>query len=186
MRKLFIIFYIIYLGNTQHAFSQAYQTTSGNVEFLSKAALNEFKGKSDQLNGLIDLDKNLVDFYIDLNTLQTGIGLRDRHMRENYLETTEFPYAEFTGKVVNMDEALKEQLKNGKEVMVDGEFKIHGVSKDMKIKGTLKQSTDGEVLELSAQLKVLLGDHGIAIPKVMFYELSEEQTITITVHLKSP
>lgn len=70
-----------------HGVSQVFVTENGSVEFLSKAPLNEFTGKSSNLNGLVDLDKNLLDFYVDLNTLNTGIGLRDRHMRENYLET---------------------------------------------------------------------------------------------------
>lgn len=70
--------------------AQSYLTESGNVNFLSKASLNEFNGESDKLNGLIDLSQNLLDFYVDLNTLDTGIGLRNKHMRDNYLETEDY------------------------------------------------------------------------------------------------
>lgn len=184
MKKLFIIFYLAFLGSTQEAFCQEFTTESGYAEFLSQASLNEFTGKSDELNGLVDLEKNLVDFYIDLNTLKTGIGLRDRHMRENYLETKDFPYAEFTGKIKGLDEEMISAFENGQKVTAVGKFKIHGVEREMEIKGEIMHDDEKNTMHLNAKFEVLLGDHDIAIPKVMFYELSEKQIVTINVSLK--
>ncbi|EOZ98381.1 hypothetical protein A33Q_1035 [Indibacter alkaliphilus LW1] len=161
-------------------YSQEFLTESGYVNFLSKASLNEFNGESKQLNGLVDLDKNLLDFYIDLNTLKTGIGLRDRHMRENYLETHKYQFAEFTGKIAEGPE-----LKPGesRKVTAKGKFKIHGVEREIEVPGTIKRINDSN-LELEANFKVILSDYKIDIPKVMFYELSEEQSVTIKATLK--
>jgi len=155
---------------------QDYITKGGKVIFLSKAALSEFTGESEQLNGLINLDKNLLDFYIDLNTLKTGIGLRDRHMRENYLETKKYPFAEFTGKMKPMPGSVDGQKM---EVTAIGIFKIHGVEKEIEVKGFLTK-INAEQFSLEASFKVLLGDYKIDIPKVMFYELAEEQEVSIT------
>ena len=80
-----IIFSILMISSKSNA--QSYMSESGYVEFVSTAPLLEFKGTSDNLTGLIDLDENLVDFYVDLNTLDTGIDLRNNHMRDSYLET---------------------------------------------------------------------------------------------------
>lgn len=170
---------ILYFG-IYSAFAQAYQTETGKAVFLSKAPLNEFTGESDQLQGLINLEKNLVDFYLDLNTLQTGIGLRDRHMRDNYLETEKYPFAEFTGKMLRVPD-----LQNGqaKEVTVNGKFKIHGVERDVKIEGLLQQLKNGE-LSLKANFDVLLGDYDIPLPKLVFYELAEKQAVSIEAVLK--
>ncbi len=160
--------------------SQAFKTEKGNVEFLSKAPLNEFIGKSADLNGLVDLDKNLLDFYVDLNTLDTGIGLRDRHMRENYLETKKHPYAEFTGKIASVIQLTKGQSKN---VTAKGKFKIHGVERDIEVPGKLTALSDTE-LQLEATFKIVLGDYNIEIPKIIFYELADEQVVTIKATLK--
>lgn len=173
-----ILSFLIFHSNGLKA--QEFLTEKGKTLFISKAPMSEFTGESGQLHGLINLDKNLLDFYIDLNTLKTGIGLRDRHMRENYLETKKFPFAEFTGQIENVP-----TLIIGKEVPVTakGKFKIHGVEREIEVPGTIKKLTEGE-LALKAEFKVLLGDYNIAIPKVMFYELAEEQIVKIDAVLK--
>ncbi|HSI74799.1 MAG TPA: YceI family protein [Lunatimonas sp.] len=160
---------------------QVFMTESGHVEFLSKAPLNEFTGKSSNLNGLMDLDMNMLDFYVDLNTFKTGIGLRDRHMRENYLETKRYPYAEFTGKINPLP---KLEIGQSMSVSAKGIFKIHGVEQEIQVPGKLTSLSDTEI-QLDASFKVLLGDYNIDIPKVVFYELAEEQEVTIRATLKA-
>lgn len=160
--------------------AQVFKAERGKVEFISKAPLSEFTGTSEKLHGLVDLNKNLLDFYVDLNTLETGIGLRDRHMRENYLETKKFPFAEFTGKLKSLP-----LLTAGQSVPVvaQGKFKIHGVERNIEVPGTLTLDGSGDLL-LDASFVVLLKDHKISIPKVMFYELAEEQQVRMQLRMK--
>ena len=66
--------------------AQAWYAETGHVEFLSNVPLHDFIGTSDVLTGRIDLAENTVDFFVDLNTLDTGIGKRDKDMRKT-LET---------------------------------------------------------------------------------------------------
>jgi polyisoprenoid-binding protein YceI len=117
----------------------------------------------------------LLDFYIDLNTLKTGISLRDKHMRDNYLETKKYPFAEFSGKL-NTPPAL--EVGKIYEVIATGKFKIHGVTKTINVPGKIKVVSASQV-DLNANFKVLLSDYKISIPKVVFYELAEEQDVTI-------
>ncbi len=161
-------------------FAQSFKTENGDATFLSKAPLNEFTGKSSQLQGLIDLDKNLLDFYLDLNTLKTGIGLRDRHMRDNYLETKKYPFAEFTGEI---QESTEIAVGETKKVTAKGKFKIHGVEREIEVPGTLKRTSQDELV-LEATFMVLLNDYDIDIPSVIFYELAEEQEVSILATLK--
>ncbi|SMD45296.1 Polyisoprenoid-binding protein YceI [Aquiflexum balticum DSM 16537] len=174
----FSIFIVLTVFGKTHA--QSFKTEKGNVEFLSKASLSEFTGKSSDLNGLIDLEKNLLDFFIDLNTLKTGIGLRDRHMRENYLETKKFPFAEFTGQINSPVELTKGQSI---KVTATGKFKIHGIEREIEVPGMLTLSDENSI-QLDATFKILLSDYQISIPTIVFYELAEEQIITINAQLK--
>lgn len=157
------------------ALGQEFLTKNGEVTFLSKAPLNEFEGKSNVLNGLIDLDKNLLDFFIDLNTLKTGIGLRDSHMRENYLETDKYPFAEFTGKLEKIPELM---LGEKMPTKASGTFKIHGVERQIEVSGFLTKIQNG-MIELESSFDIRLSDYKIPIPKLVFYELAEEQKVTI-------
>lgn len=161
--------------------AQVFHTDNGKVVFLSKAPLSTFEGKSEKLKGLIDLEKNLVDFYLDLNTLQTGINLRDKHMRDNYLETKKYPFAEFTGKIVTPEPSTLFSSGETTEVTAQGIFKLHGVEKNMEVKGILRR--EGEQLLLTASFSVLLSDFNIEKPSLVVYELADEQKVTIDVVL---
>jgi polyisoprenoid-binding protein YceI len=173
MRGLFIlcIFFV-----SLSAFGQEYLSKNGDVSFLSKAPLNEFEGKSSSLNGLVNLETNLLDFFVDLNTLKTGIGLRDSHMRENYLETEQFPFAEFTGKLVQQPTLI---LGAKTPVKAVGKFKIHGIEREIEVPGFLTLVQNGKV-ELDASFEILLSDYKIPLPKLVFYELAQEQKVTIS------
>lgn len=168
---------LLFLVLFSFAFSvraQEFQTQGGKAIFLSKAPLSEFTGESKNLKGLIDVEKNLVDFYLDLNTLKTEISLRDKHMRENYLETEKYPFAEFTGKF----ESVPKLTASPEAVKVKGKFKIHGVERDVTVTGILKKLANGS-LELKAEWIIALGDYNIEIPKLVFYELAPEQQVSI-------
>lgn len=175
----FLMTYMLFFLVLTPLVGQQYKGEKGEIVFISQAPLSEFEGKSNNLNGLIDLDKNLLDFFIDLNTLKTGIGLRDRHMRENYLETKKYPFAEFTGKLKTVPTLETNKPVN---VVAVGKFKIHGVEKNMEVPGQLLLK--GNELSLNATFKVLLSDYNISIPKVMFYELAEEQVVKLNITLK--
>lgn len=178
--KLTSIFMILVLFNliSDRLQAQSFMAEDGYVEFISTAPLLEFKGVSENLTGLIDLDQNLVDFYIDLNTLETGIQRRDRDMRNSYLETDKFPFAEFSGELITeFDPALFET----QQAKVSGTFKIHGVERDIEVEGTL--TPNGNSLTLDASWIVLLEDYNIDRPGVLFYQLAEEQTVNISIEL---
>lgn len=171
MKVWFLLVFFLFAATVN---GQEYQTQNGKAVFLSKASLSEFTGESKSLKGLIDTDKNLVDFFLDLNTLKTGITLRDKHMRENYLETEKYPFAEFTGKF----ESMPTLSAASEKVTVKGKFKIHGVEREITVSGMLKKLSNGS-LELKANWVVALNDYKIEIPKLVFYELAAEQQVSI-------
>ncbi|HEY5956106.1 MAG TPA: YceI family protein, partial [Polyangiaceae bacterium] len=62
---------------------------------------------------------------VGLNSLKTGIDLRDRHMKEKYLETPKYPLAIFT-----FD---KSKVSVPGEGDVEGKLQLHGVTKPVKV-----------------------------------------------------
>jgi polyisoprenoid-binding protein YceI len=182
MRYLSILLLGVVLLVSHTAVAQRFNTASGSVVFLSKAPLNSFEGVSDKLKGLVDLDKNLIDFYLDLNTLDTGIKLRDKHMRDNYLETKKYPFAEFTGQIMAYTSENSPDFSQATPVKVKGTFKLHGVSKELEISGTLQKQAD--VLVLNASFNVLLSDYKIKKPSLVGYELADEQIVSIKATLQ--
>lgn len=161
------------------ASAQKYFADSGYIEFESRAPALTFIGVSQNLTGLVDLSRGSVDFYLDLNTIDTGIELRNRHMRESYLETAKFPFAEFLGFLTEPFE------RNGNipvEVAAKGTFTIHGVAREIEVKGTL--SPECNTIRLEASFTVNLEDHNISRPRIVFYELSDTQQVSLNILLE--
>jgi polyisoprenoid-binding protein YceI len=165
------------LGLPRVMLAQTYVAEKGKVEFISKASIETFTGTSDDLKGLVDLETKKIDFYIDLNTLRTGIALRDEHMRESYLETKKYPFAEFTG-ILNGYNTARTDTQS---VIAVGSFSLHGVTTSRTIQGRLFVGSDHIYVE--ANWDVLLSDHKIAIPKVLFLKLADRQEVRIQTRL---
>lgn len=157
----------VLLGAPSFALAQTYMTESGHAEFSSDVPLHTFTGTSDHLVGQINLDEATVDFYLDLETLRTGIGKRDRDMRET-LETKEHPFAEFFGKLIS---SFDPGNSAAQPVRVQGEFTVHGVTRNVEIEGTLQPVSEGLKVEAAWQLN--LNDYDIEPPSLLIMRVRE-------------
>ena len=171
MKKLYLL--IIGVLASVSLSAQSFVTEAGTAIFYSEVPLHSFEGRSENLTGLIDLDKNLVDFYLDLATLDTGNGKRDKDMRLT-LEVEDYPYGEFTGELVSEFDPFS---STEQEVTVKGTFKIHGEEQEVEVSGTLKP--EGESLVLHATWILKLEDYKIKPPQVLFLKVDQEQKIEI-------
>lgn len=166
------------LLNLPMVWAQAYKTETGHVIFKSTVPLHSFTGESDHLVGKITLPDSTVDFYLDLNTLKTGIGKRDKDMRET-LESGKYPFASFYGKLTSpFDPGIDAMQK----AVVQGTFKLHNISRKVQIEGRL-QMTDGG-LKIHAEWVLQLKDYKIEPPGILFYRVDQEQKIKIDALLK--
>lgn len=172
--------------------------TRNVVQFTSDATMEKVVGKTHDITGTLEL--NLADisatgggtFEVDLRTLDTGIGLRNQHMRENHLETDKYPKATFT--LQRFLSADRTTLEPGETVNVvaEGELAVHGVSKvyqipvrlyyaksDQVTQGRLGGS-NGDMVAVNAAFVVKLADHGIRRPELLFMRLSGEQNVEVS------
>ena len=150
------------------------------VKFISDAPVENFEGVTQQIDGYIywegdSLTRNSeLYFEVDLNTLDTGIGLRNRHMRENYLETDKFPLAYYKGKIAS---AARKDEKTYR-VNTHGTMTIHGVEKPLSIEGTLIDEGNG-TFRIQTAFEVKLSDFQIKIPKLMFFKIDERMQVKL-------
>lgn len=157
---------------------QAFKDDGGRVEFVSNVPLHSFTGVSDQLVGRIDLDGNTVDFYVDLNTLDTGNGKRDKDMRKT-LDTSKYPFAEFFGAFATQPDPQK---AGPQDVEVRGRFTIHGVSKTISVPGKVTFGPQG--MRVQAAWILRLDDYNIEPPSLLIIKVDEEQEISLDILLK--
>lgn len=147
------------------------------VRFLSDAPIEDFEGVTERIDGYLFLTRDedgnanptVSEFYfeVDLASLDTGIGLRNRHMRDNYLETDEYPYAEFSGRVVQ----LREETAGRFRVLTRGAFSVHGIERERDIECLAESLEEG--VRVICDFEVRLSDHDIDIPRLMFLKINE-------------
>jgi polyisoprenoid-binding protein YceI len=153
------------------------------VKFISEATLENFEGVTANIDGyLLHQSDSLtsgseVYFEVDLRTLDTGIGLRNRHMRENYLETDKYPMARYKGRIVKA-------VPQGQyvAVSVDGKMFIHGMTQPLGVQGKLFPEQDGYRVQATSAIK--LSDYKIPIPQLMFMKISDDIRLSLDFHLR--
>lgn len=156
--------------------SAAREIGNGAVEFVAigRPSLIKIKGKGDKLTG----DLNVMDKKISgilkfgLDSLKTGIGLRDEHTKEKYLEVAKFPEATLTIK----DQELPEPGKSGK---ISGELNLHGVQKNIETFIEVKDANKAQ-----GQFELNLSDFKIEIPKYMGVTVADTVKVTVELELK--
>lgn len=175
--RLFLLVLAALLGGSAEASAQAYKTETGHAAFTSSVPLFTFTGTSDHLVGKISLTDATVDFYLDLTTIETGIGKRDKDMRET-LETDEYPFAEFYGTLVSPFDPTSNAVQSAR---VRGEFTLHGKTRQVQIEGTLQMTDDG--LEVQAAWELNIKDYGIEPPSLLILKVDKTQYVRIRVLL---
>lgn len=107
-----------------------------------------FEGKNRNV-ALTESGNNVV-LTVKIDGFTTGIALRDRHMKEKYLETSKYPTARF--------EVDKSKLKfpSGGSVSgsTEGKLTMHGVTRPVKISYRAEGDSKRAKVEGSAQLNI--------------------------------
>jgi len=154
------------------------------VKFISDAPMEDFEGTTSKIDGYMmneGIEKLIgseVYFEVDLNSVSTGVGLRDRHMREDYLHTDKYKLTNFKGKISNASKITDSEY----DFTANGKKFIHGVTKDITIKGKIYKTSIG--YKVKANWAIKLPDYNIEVPKFMFLRISDEIKLEVEFNLK--
>jgi polyisoprenoid-binding protein YceI len=166
------------------------------VSFTSDAPIELIEGKTDAIKGTVTLDDSFdlkkpakVHFEVDLATIDTGIALRNEHMRTKFLQTDKYPKAVFD---LTTYASSVDHLKETETATINakGKLTLHGktVVRDIpvkvtyfdKCKGELKNGKACQILEIKATFKVPFKDHDIERPEIVFQKLADTVVVTIS------
>ena len=154
----------------------------------SDADFENFTGQTHKVSGMINFDPKSQTgggkIIVDLASIDTGIALRNEHLRSDmWFNTEKFPEAVF--------EASSVKHKSGDKYEVAGKLTIHGVTRTVKTECTLryiKQSDAtkkamfmGDVVNLKTSFKVKLADFGAMIPDMAKGKVAETINVKLNV-----
>ena len=148
------------------------EATGGHVSFqASGPAGMKIEGTTSDLT-LADKGDSVV-ITVPLANLSTGIGLRDKHMKEKYLEVAKFPSA-----VLNVARtALKVPAAGDKvEIDVPATVNLHGQTRPVTIHYDAKR--DGSTLVAHGKFHINMTDFGITVPSYLGVTVKPEVDVS--------
>jgi polyisoprenoid-binding protein YceI len=116
---------------------------------------------------------------VPLDTLRTGIDLRDRHMREKYLETGKYPHAVL---VVPRGAISLPAAGQSKEGTARGTLTLHGKSKEVPF--TYKVQRTGDTYQVTGALPVNYRDYGISVPSYLGVTVKPDIAVDVAFGVK--
>lgn len=169
------------LLSTRLSAQHVYEVKNGDVQFYSDAPQEIIKAYSANLKGLVDFSKKTFVFRIGISSFEGfNSPLQREHFNENYMETTLFPTASFTGKIIEDIDINKNGIYN---VRTKGKLKIHGIEHERIIRTTVTVK-DGQAT-IKSDFVVLLADHNIKVPRVVDNKLSQEIHVSVVANIAS-
>ena len=158
--------------------ADAYRISGGEVTVMCPLTVGgSFEAKTKSVSGDVTPDGDQSGavrgtLQVDLQTLETGIGIRDRHMKNNYLEVEKG--AGFS--TATIDDIRVEKL-DGKSTFT-GVLTLHGQKK--KISGAADlQQRDGRI-KVQAQFALKVSDFEIPAPTYLGVGVRDEIQIKVS------
>jgi polyisoprenoid-binding protein YceI len=166
-------------GGTAAAGNDQLHVTSGRVVVVCPLTVGGgFEAKSEAVSGEVSLGSDQPGalkgaMSVDLRTLKTGIGMRDRHMRDNYLEVAKGPGFEMA-----TIEGIQIEKLDGKTTF-NGTLVLHGERHAVTGSATIARERGGYNVEAEFPVKV----SEFNIPKPTYLGVGVQDQIRIKIAL---
>lgn len=159
------LFVLVLLGLGSVAFAESI----GEVHFyaLGKPSLLKIHGESTDLAGTLTQEKGKFQgkFSLKMDGFQTGMKLRDRHLKNKVFDVKKYPETILVLKDL--------PIQFGEGLKFQGKLKFHGVERSVEGKVDLKQAADKRC-EFKAMFPIKLSDFDIQPPKFAGMKIEEE------------
>lgn len=156
--------------------NQVFSTTKGEITFFSNAPLEDISAKNTRVISMLNTETKELVVRVPINQFEFPNKLMQQHFNENYLESEKYPYGTFKGKVA---EGIDYTKPGTYVATANGVLNIHGVDQKRTLSGKIIVAEDGSI-KLDTKFDVMLADHKIDIPKLVFKKIAEKIAIHAT------
>ena len=179
IRKAALLMWLMILPGSVLLHAQAkYLAKSGHVWFAASTPLETVEAHNHQATSYIDSNTGDIACQLLMKSFKFDKALMEEHFNENYVESDKFPKGEFKGKISNLSE-INFKKDGIYKAVADGSLTIHGVTKQMKIEGTIEVKDNDLVVK--AQTTITPEEFNIAIPAIVKDKIAK--TIDINVDM---
>lgn len=153
---------------------QLWRSQKVAVSFFSSTVVEDIEANSAAGSSVLDGQTGAIVFKVANTSFQFKKKLMQEHFNENYMESEQYPYATFKGKLKD----LPDLSKNGAYLLAfEGTLDLHGVTKVYQ--GKVNLVVANGVLSTKAVFKIRIADHDIKIPTLVFKNIAEYVEVRI-------
>ncbi len=114
-----------------------------------------------------------VTVRVDARTISTGSGLRDRQMRQDFLQVERFPFITFMGSASLLDRPSAAPF----HAILKGRLTIKETTREVQI--PLRVTALRDIYLADGQVTVRMSDFQIPIPRFLFFVADDAVVITL-------
>ena len=153
------------------------------AQFHAEDSYDSFDGRTNKLAGAIVADPAnpsaaTVEVTVDMASLDTGNSLRNREMRELYLDTKDHPTTKF--KSVSVAGPSSIAPNQPAEIKVTGDVTLHGVTKRMTIPVRVVLIPEGRI-HVTSSFTIHMPDFGIDVPNNILVTVNNDIPVRLDV-----
>lgn len=177
MKNLLIILLFVSLVNCISA--QKYFTKTGHISFFSTTPIEDIEAHNYQVTSVIDFENGEIVFALLMKSFEFEKALMQEHFNEKYVESDEFPKANFKGLIVNYESV--NLAKSGiYKVKIIGKLTMHGKTNNVEIQATIEVK-DGHIVGESI-FTIAISDYKIKIPSVVKNKIAKKLKISVNMN----
>ncbi len=188
MRGLFLLFLLggLSLSSLAHAKASADlgKAKSKKVTFIAIGSPSALKieGVGEDLTGVITKDGAAFggEAKLKIDTIDTGMSLRNKHMKEKYLESAKYPEATLKIKKLPWGPADDQDFA-AQEGAFEGDLTLHGVTKP--VTGQAKVERAKGVLTAHVTFTTEIPDYKVEIPSFMGITVAKSVDVIVDVEV---
>lgn len=171
----------MHASGSARAQAPGWRVTSGEVVVLCPLTVGgSFEAKTRSLAGQLAVDpaepsRLIGEIAVDLASLDSGIGLRNTHMRDNYLEVGK---GELYARAVLSDIVVKGDAASVTgATSFTGTLLVHGTRKP--VSGQVRVTRTGSDVRIDASFPVNLPDFGIPEPRYLGVGVKDQVQVKV-------
>ncbi len=173
MNKLFFSLLLFTVFSAQVSGQEQFISRQGQISFFSYTSVENIEAKNNQVLSILDLEKGELAVSMLMRAFTFKKDLMYEHFNESYIESDIYPKASFEGKLIDFDtSSVSPQTK-----IIRGTITIHGISKEVDIKTTIKKIDKGYVID--GDFNLVVDDFNIKIPPILSKNIANVVSLKI-------
>ncbi len=157
-----------------------YYTKSGTIIFESSVpAFEEVKATNNKVTALLKSDGSIASLALT-KAFRFKIALMEEHFNENYMESSKFQKASFSGKIIDFN--IKNLSSSDKIYKIKGTLTIRGIKKEVTINSSVKLKNN--TIHMNAEFSVTPESFNIKIPSIVRKKIAKKVDVSFNFELK--